>query len=86
MANIKLKQAKALVDALSGAIHMSDIKDIAEALIEVATIPNERAMRSIVRALGFRLFQMEEVRKNMIVTLEEAIRAPGAEEGEKEAT
>lgn len=61
-------------------VEMSELASISTALLEAATMPSEDALRTIVRALAFRLEYLGDVRDEIERTAHDGLREPEAEE------
>lgn len=61
-------------------VEMSELASISTALLEAATMPSEDALRTIVRALAFRLEYLDDVRDEIERTAHDGLREPEAEE------
>lgn len=63
---------------------LEELEKIGDALIEAATMPSSRALREIVRSLGFRLFSMATIVQDIKDDAETGLQEPEAEEEEEE--
>lgn len=76
LANMEL----ALANINDKLLEMSELASISTALLEAATMPSEDALRTIVRALAFRLEYLDDVRDEIERTAHDGLREPEAEE------
>ena len=65
-------------------VELSELVSISTALLEAATIPSEDALRTIVRALAFRLEYLDDVCDEIERTAHDGLREPEAEEVEND--
>lgn len=61
-------------------LELSELASISTALLEAATMPSEDALRTIVRALAFRLEYLNDVCDEIESTVTDGLREPEAEE------
>ena len=64
-------------------LELSELASISTALIEAATMPSEDALRTIARALAFRLEYLNDVCDEIDRTVMDGLREPEAEEADK---
>lgn len=81
-----LRMELALANINDKLLELSELASISTALIEAATMPSEDALRTIVRALAFRLEYLDDVRDEIESAVTDGLREPEAEGAEDDET